>query len=169
MHTNFIAKRDSKMDLLKYYIKIGSFEDVKTIVSKDFNFDAERTDYILLKTSFLNKHKEITKILIEHNFRLNKSSLREQDTTPLHLAVKLDWKDIVQLLLQKGASVAIRESDSGMTPNQLSFSMKNYKLTDLMLPYDKTQEMIGTQVGSQLSFLMNNYKLTDLMLPYDKT
>ena len=47
--------------------------------------------------------------------------------------------------------------------------MKNYELTDLMLPYEKTQEMVDTQVGFQLSFFIKNYKLTDLMLPYDKT
>ena len=41
MHTNFIAIRDSKMDLIKH-IKIGSFEDVKTIVSKDFKFHIGR-------------------------------------------------------------------------------------------------------------------------------
>ena len=133
------------MDLLKHYIKIGSFEDVKTIISNDFKFDTERTDYILLKTSLLHKNKEITKLLIEHNFRLNKSSLRKEDTTPLHLAVNLDWKDIVHLLLRKGASVAVRESPSGMTSIQLSFFLKNYELTDLMLPYDKSEGLYDTE------------------------
>ena len=136
------------MDLLKHYIEIGSLVNVKTIISKaDFKFGTERTDYILLKTSLRYRNKEITKFLIENNFRLNKISLREQDTTPLHLAVNLDWKDIVQLLLQKGASVAVRESGSGMTPIQLSFFMKNYKLTDLMLPYDKGEGLLDTEVG----------------------
>ena len=129
---------NSKMDLLDKYVIDGNLESIKTIIHGiNWELDSEWNDYNLLKKALFCKHKEITKFFIAKNFRVNKFSIRDADTTPLHIAVELEREDVVLLLLEKGASVEVQDNISDMTPIQLSFFMKKYNVTDLMLPFDK--------------------------------
>ena len=145
------------MDMLTQYVKTGNLEKVRHAIDKgDFNFDINWMDYDLLKTSLDYKHKHIAKFFIENNFRLNKNIYSEWDNTPLHLAVKLGWKDVVQILLIKGASTTVRENINYLTPIELSFLTEKYELTDLMLPFykqcritaDTVNELINAKLDS---------------------
>ena len=125
MPTTVILIRDSKMDLLDKYDIHGNLESITAVINEnDLKLDSEWNDYNLLKKALTYKHKDITKFIIAKNFRVNKFSIRDEDTTPLHIAVELEWEDIVLLLLEKGASVEVRDNTSKLTPIQLSFFMK---------------------------------------------
>ena len=56
------------------------------------------------------------------------------------------------LLLEQGASVEVQDNASKLTPIQLSFFMKKYELTDLMLPFDK-----GQSIGRDFPFTNPNH------------
>ena len=137
------------MDLLNKYVIDGNLESIKAVINaNDWKLDSEWNDYNLLKKALTYKHKDITKFFIENNFRLNKFSIRDEDTTPLHIAVELEWEDVVLLLLGKGASVEVQDNASKLTPIQLSFFMKTYQLTDLMLPFDKGQSILDSNTDA---------------------
>ena len=137
------------MDLLEEYMKRGNLEKVRVILkNENFKFDDQRKDYYLLKISFLHKQKDIAKLFIQHDFRVNDDS--DCSMTPLHLAVKLGWNDVAKLLLDKGASVSVEEHVQRLTPIQMSFLMKKYELTDLLLHFDECKKKYYT------------YKLTHL-------
>ena len=138
MPTKVILIIDSKMNLLDKYVIDGNLESIKNVINgNDWKLDSKWNDYNLLKNALIYKHKEIVKFFIANNFRVNKFSIHDADTTPLHIAVELGWEDIVLLLLEKEASVEVQDSTSKLTPIQLSFIMRKYQLTDLMLPFDK--------------------------------
>ena len=137
------------MDLLDKYVIDGNLKSIKTVINGfDWKLDSEWNDYNLLKKALIYKHKKITKFFIAKNFRVNKFSMRDADTTPLHIAVELEWKDVVSLLLKKGASVEVQDNTSDMTPIQLSFFMRKYELTDLMLPFDKGQSILDSNINT---------------------
>ena len=62
--------------------------------------------------------------------------------------MELEWEDMVLLLLEKGASIEVRDNTSKLTPIQLSFFMKKYQLTDLMLPFDKGQSILDSNTDA---------------------
>ena len=139
------------MDSLEHYVRKGCLQDIQSIIDKgDMKFDEEYLDYFLLQISLFCKRREIAKLLVKHNFRVNKSSLFESGQTPLFLAVSYGWKDIVELLLEKGASVTI-PSPKHLTPIQISFLEKNYEITDMMLLYDEGKAIFSS--GKDISHL----------------
>ena len=143
------------MDLLEKYVIDGNLESIKTVINgNDWKPDSEWKDYNLLKKALIYKHKEITKFFISNNFRVNKLSICDADTTPLHIAVVLEWEDIVLLLLEKGASVMVQDKASNkLTPIQLSFLTRKYQLTDLMLPFDKGQTIPESNINASHLFI----------------
>ena len=83
--TTVILIRDSKMDLLDKYIIHGTLESITAVINEnDLKLDSEWNDYNLLKKALTHKHKDITKFFIAKNFRVNKFSIRDENTIPLH-------------------------------------------------------------------------------------
>lgn len=123
------------MDLLENEITENNLEGVKTLLEEIvLPSVTDYADYNILKTTLRKRKKEIAKLLIAKGFRVNKTTSRSNECTPLHLAVSLGCPTIIQALLDKGASINAKNKNNE-TPLVVALKMAQDSTIDLMLPF----------------------------------
>ncbi|XP_055848375.1 alpha-latrotoxin-Lhe1a-like [Episyrphus balteatus] len=89
--------------------------------------------YVLLRTSTKNKHTEITKFLITCGAKVNNNNKRRKlNDTPLHFAAMNGHKEIVEMLLNKGANIHAK-NEYGGTALQAAVFRKQSDTIELLL------------------------------------
>ncbi|KAJ8669348.1 hypothetical protein QAD02_000607 [Eretmocerus hayati] len=91
--------------------------------------------YKLLHQAMRNGHVNLAKQLLSENPPVNirfDYANKYLLVTPLHLAVHLGCLDLMNILLNQGASVNAKDID-GETPVMLSVRLRKYSITDLLL------------------------------------
>ncbi|OXU24190.1 hypothetical protein TSAR_014511 [Trichomalopsis sarcophagae] len=104
-------------------VKQGNLEAVSNSL-KTYGLPAngpKTTDYTVLQAALQRKHREIAKLLIEHNCNVNNPTENaDYQSTPLYYAVSLQDDELVYMLLQKGAIIDVRDYRSGQSPAHLA-------------------------------------------------
>ncbi|KAJ8665291.1 hypothetical protein QAD02_006953 [Eretmocerus hayati] len=108
---------------------IGRIRDI--INQKGLPIDSEWSDYIILRYALWRGHRDIAKLLIEKGCRINKDS-KSSSNTPLHIAIKQEDVEIVDILLSKGALIEAK-NHVGDTPLHFAAKVKNNAIIDLLL------------------------------------
>jgi ankyrin repeat protein len=83
-----------------------------------------------LHYAFKNKHFELAELLIEHGIDVN-LSVNERGDTALHSAVRSSNLRIVELIMAKGADVAVR-NDDGQTALDIAMDLGRRKIVKLL-------------------------------------
>ncbi len=94
--------------------------------------DEKWTDYILLIKALQRGRRCIVKLLLKNNCRVNKPEKTNFYHTPLYYAVKLEDAQLVNLLLNAGASINGRDHNKE-TALSLALKKKCYKIVDIFL------------------------------------
>ncbi|KAJ8687902.1 hypothetical protein QAD02_023697 [Eretmocerus hayati] len=110
------------------------FDEHKPLEYTDYS------DYNILKKAIRCCKKEMILLLVNNGFRVNKSRSLEYERTLLHIAVDLGCPDILQILLNAGASVDAKNRNNE-TPIVIAFRSRKELLVDLMLPFTKKNQI----------------------------
>lgn len=122
-----IACKENRLSNLKELLKNGA--NINLAKSDDiYEFDA-------LYVAIENNNIEIVKYLIQNNIDLNKI-YTEEGITPVSLAVMLDEKEILYILIKKGLNInaaSISDSDYKYTPLTIAVDNNNYQIAKLLI------------------------------------
>ena len=112
------AINELKMVLLYSAVKNNNIEMVKLLIVNKANFEAcyaDTWDFDFegsLKLAIKNKNLEIIKILISHGPDVNfKHTMFANGSSLLHRAVSKSWNEIVQILIEIGVSLSLKNGD----------------------------------------------------------
>ena len=118
-------------NLIKY-IKNGQLGDVDNALLNDIKTDdSTYTDYALLRLAILEEQIPISRYLINFGFRVN-SEINFPFDTPLHEAIKTKNVEIIEMLMDRRASLRALNKDE-KTPLQLAAELRDHKIINLLL------------------------------------
>lgn len=95
----------------------GKLKVLQTLISGGANLEIiDRNGYTPLRAAFAGKHPEAIILLLQQRLRVN-TAWGDHNDTALHLAISLNYRDVVEALMAKGADINACDSD-GDTPLQ---------------------------------------------------
>jgi len=122
----------------KHLIKRRSKSCNKMIFSNHLSYLCSISDYDNVKKLF-DLHSEFIDVNYQYNKHIDDHFNRYKECTPLHFAVISNDFDLVELLLEKGADVNLKDSN-GVTP---------YMLSELLRGRSDIQDLIVDFVNDQ--------------------
>jgi pectate lyase len=116
---------------LHYAVICGRTEVVNLLLKHGAYINARDTSGCTpLHYAFKNKHYELAEFLIEHDVDVN-LSVNERGDTALHSAVRSSNLRIIELIMTKGADVAVR-NDDGQTALDIAMDRGRTKIVKLL-------------------------------------
>jgi len=85
-------------------------------------------------------------------------NLSKTDYSPLHIAIKNKYSELVDLLIKKGASIDQIHRESGKTPLHFAVDMKNYEFTSKLIENGCNQTIRDINGDTPLLLLMRSCK-----------
>jgi hypothetical protein len=148
------ADRHSTLDSIK--------EILPTI--DDINWGSKRKWYeeSCLIMLLVNKKLDIVKYLLEHRSDIDLDVRNAADRTALTIATLQDYKDIVKLLLQKGANIN-KHAKNAYTPLMYAVEKNNADLVKLFLQDKNINLNLRNENGKSALHLATEKGLTDII------
>lgn len=139
------------MELLKL-VETDSLEKIKEFLkSHSIPSNSKWLDYTALNSALEFKRKDVAKLMLEKNFRVNRTGRSATAiNTPLHHAAKMEDVELVNSLLLKKASV-VALNEEGETPLHLAFMSRNDPIVDLILSSIKNAKVTNPKNKRGLS------------------
>lgn len=144
---------------LHFAAKSGNAQIAKLLIEKgaDVNARSRSTGITPLMLAIRHNHRAVIDVLIFHKADISMACGLEGGSSPLHVAVKFGFIDIVEILLNNGADInAITELHS--TPLYLSEKYGHEEISKLLTSQGaiiNTKDIFGKLYVHSLSFLRN--------------
>jgi ankyrin repeat protein len=119
--------------------RTGNLNEIQTMVSTGADVNVDFPSYTPLSGASFNGHKEVAEYLIEHGATLDSTNFIG-GSTPLYWAVRGDSKEVIKLLLDKGANVNIVTSEGrliSLVRSEAALQLLLDKGATLNVPDDK--------------------------------
>ncbi|XP_057326523.1 ankyrin-3-like [Microplitis mediator] len=161
-----MSSKDPKWRMLVNAVHKGNVRRVKDLIeSYGLNNIPTCCDgYILLRDALQYNHSDVAKLLIEKEAKVESKS-KKLSNTPLHYAVINGDREVVNLLLDRGASIVAKNGD-GRAPLHHAVEKQDIEMIELLL---QRKAFINTRDDTGQSPLCiaaekGNYQIVDILL-----